>query len=150
MLHAGAHAVRDAILEVHRVQPRTGAIVGGRRVHECAVVEQRGMRHTRVVARDALRLPAGRRDSPDVHLVRREPGREIKEASVGRPGEMMVVHAGLRDVDAPCVTSIAVGHIDWIARGGLVVRHLRSVGRPHRHHGGAQEGTRRSAGRRYQ
>ncbi len=131
MLDRSRDAMRNPILQVHRVQPRSRAIVCGCRVEESAIVEQHRIRNLRVVRRDSFRRTAAiGGDAPDVHLVWWQPFREIDEPAVGRPREIMAMHPRLGDENSSRAGAVAVGDVDRIAGRRLVIRQLRSVRRP--------------------
>src|SRR4029453_11746709 len=84
--NARAHAVRDAMFDVNRVEPSPRSVVGGGRVNQGPGIEPPRVAHPRMMKRDLLRVTTPGGDSPDIHVGRRRSLHEIDKATVRRPG----------------------------------------------------------------
>ena len=141
LLETEAHRVWSPPLDVHGIESRPTVFPRGD-VHQGALVEQGGIGHSGAMTSQALGHSARRRNSPDVHVVGRNPMYEIGEAAVGRPGRIVIVDAWSGDVDLPRVAPVPIGNEDRIAGVGRVVEHTASVRRPGHRNPILQEGAR--------
>ena len=128
MLDTGRETVRCAFLDIHHIQPGPAAVIVRCRVQERAIVHEHRKSDARVVGRHSLWTSAGEGNPPDVHLVERQPVREIHEPPVWRPGWIMRVQPRTCDVDAARVPPIRASDEDRITGRELVVRESGAIG----------------------
>ena len=125
--------MRNALLDVDRVQPWPGPIIRQRRVQQRAIVEWSGRDHPGLMVGDALGFASRNRDTPDIHV----PGRqglaldEVDIAPIRGPGQIVTVVARLIDEDASRISGIAIGDVDGISVEFVIGQHAPVRGPGH-------------------
>src|SRR5215510_11908377 len=108
LVHAEGHAMRDPSLDVHGIQPETGAVLRGGRIDQRPIVEQRRMADLGVVARHALRLAAVGSNPPHIQFVWWKAAHKIYVTAIRGPDVMMAVDPGLLDENLFRIGAVAV------------------------------------------
>src|SRR5215510_13407826 len=102
--------MRNASAGIHGVEPWPRAVFSIRYEKKSAIVEKRRPFHPCVEVGQSLGLSASGANTPQIHFVRcDETTDEVNIATVGRPGQVMVVHSRLVDVEPSRIASIKVG-----------------------------------------
>src|SRR5215470_14849032 len=98
----------DSSLDVHGIQPESGAVLRGGRIDQRAIVEQCWIAHLGVMARHSFRLASIRLDPPHIHFVWRKAAHKIDVTAIRGPDVMVAMDAGLADEDLFRITTITV------------------------------------------